>query len=730
MKLFELICVLSLVTQIQNTAAAPMAAINKLAVPTNAIIRTQINPPASPAEFIQSNSPDYDTNSSFLALSGGGAVPDTHGAVGPNHVMTTLNTQVRIQNRGGTSNFFTSTLTAFWTNSGFVLGAFDPRITFDSFKQRWIATAQDRHSSSSNFILLATSMTSDPTGFWNFRQYQVESANLADHPVLGFNQNWIVVTINVFPPGGVPGHSQIYAFDKQSLYASNAPAPIVFTNAGPGLGICPVTSYDTNATNMFLVQDYNGSTTNLGNSNLMGYLRLFELRGSVAAPELITNLPLVATSQTWTNAGGNFSLDNFAPQLGTSQKLHTFDSRFASAVYRSGSIWCTHTIFLPATNATRSSIQWWQIRTNGTVVQRGLIDDPGGTNFYAFPSIGVNRFHDALIGYSRFSSNQYASANYSFRAFYDAASTLRKDRVLKAGESFYVIRPDGLNRWGDYSATIVDPVNGIDLWTIQEYAAMHANTGLEADDGRWGTWWGKINPPVPANDVFSSPQTISGGAGSATNTTHRALKETGEPHHGGNAGGSSVWYNWTAPNSGQAVIDTIGSDFNTLLGVYTGAAVTNLSLVASNDNVGSALTNRVIFDAVSNTVYRIALDGYNGDSGTGIVSWCQSFAPVIVSQPESTNVVANANENATFSVLACGIPSPLTYQWRFHTNSPGTGNEHRGRDEQFLHDQQRAGNQCGQLFGGHNQQLGISDEQRCFVDCARGFRRAVELVGS
>jgi hypothetical protein len=272
--------------------------------------------------------------------------------------------------------------------------------------------------------LIATSMTSDPMGSWNFRKYQVQSTGLGDHPVLGFNKNWIVLTINII---GHPGHSQIYVFDKQSLYASNGPAPTVFTNAGPGLGICPVTSYDTNATNMFLVQDYNGSTTNLGNTNLMGYVRLFELRGSVAAPDLITNLPLVATSQTWTNAGGSFDDDNFAPQLGTSQKLHTFDSRFASAVYRNGSIWCTHTIFLPAIDPTRSSIQWWQIRTNGVVVQRGLIDDSGGTNFYAFPSIGVNRFQDVLIGYSRFSSNQYRAPIIPFA--HSMTSTVRCART-------------------------------------------------------------------------------------------------------------------------------------------------------------------------------------------------------------------------------------------------------------------------------------------------------------
>jgi len=39
--------------------------------------------------------------------------------------------------------------------------------------------------------------------------------------------------------------------------------------------------------------------------------------------------------------------------------------------------------------------------------------DASGATFYAYPSIAVERDSDVLIGYSRFSASQYASANYS-----------------------------------------------------------------------------------------------------------------------------------------------------------------------------------------------------------------------------------------------------------------------------------------------------------------------------
>jgi hypothetical protein len=102
---------LVLLGQTAFASTNPQPAINKLSVLTNAVIRGQVIPPASPgAPVVQLDSPAHDTNSWFQALpdNGSATVPDTHGAVGPNHVITTLNTQVRIQNRTGTTNHLTT----------------------------------------------------------------------------------------------------------------------------------------------------------------------------------------------------------------------------------------------------------------------------------------------------------------------------------------------------------------------------------------------------------------------------------------------------------------------------------------------------------------------------------------------------------------------------------------------------------------------------------------------
>src|SRR6266480_962072 len=129
----------------------------------------------------------------------------------------------------------------------------------------------------------------------------------------------------------------------------------------------------------------------------------------------------------------------------------------------------------------------------------------------------------------------------------------------------------------------------------------------------------------PSNDAFADAQPLSVSAGSVTGTNVGATKEAGEPNHAGNPGGHSVWYRWTAPFSGSATIDTLGSDFDTLLGVYTGNSVSSLTTIASNDDISDTnRKSRVSFTPVAGATYQIAVDGWGGATGTITLNWTQS----------------------------------------------------------------------------------------------------------
>lgn len=182
-------------------------------------------------------------------------------------------------------------------------------------------------------------------------------------------------------------------------------------------------------------------------------------------------------------------------------------------------------------------------------------------------------------------------------------------------------------------------------------------------------------PGVPPNDNFANAVTISlGTASSVSAVGHNtnATKEGGEPNHASNAGGSSVWWRWTAPAAGSVTLDTRGSVYDTTLGVYTGSAVSALTLVASDDDIQDAVVqaSEVTFNATAGTTYQIAVDGFDRDVGGITLNLAFQGAtgnpPVITTQPASVTVTAGSS--ATFSVTATGSGT-LTFQWFFNNNA-------------------------------------------------------------
>ena len=60
-------------------------------------------------------------------------------------------------------------------------------------------------------------------------------------------------------------------------------------------------------------------------------------------------------------------------------------------------------------------------------------------------------------------------------------------------------------------------------------------------------------------------------------------------------------------------INTAGSNYDTLLAVYTGGGIGALTPVVSNDDVSTSdTTSRVTFSVTGGTSYRIAVDGLTG----------------------------------------------------------------------------------------------------------------------
>ncbi len=170
-----------------------------------------------------------------------------------------------------------------------------------------------------------------------------------------------------------------------------------------------------------------------------------------------------------------------------------------------------------------------------------------------------------------------------------------------------------------------------------------------------------------ASDTF--PGTTISGSGSVTASNAGATSETGEPTPNGNAAFqplNTIWYSWTAPSNGTLVVQTCGStvtSFDTVLGLFTGAAVNALTQLAANDdtnncsvapqtNYGSSITQTV----TSGTVYRVQVDGYGNATGTYNLQY--SFTadqPIIVVTSDSS--VTEGGDTGAFSIRLGSAPT-------------------------------------------------------------------------
>jgi len=82
--------------------------------------------------------------------------------------------------------------------------------------------------------------------------------------------------------------------------------------------------------------------------------------------------------------------------------------------------------------------------------------------YYYVPSLGVNCAGDMVIGFSGSSATNYIGAFYWWR--FANGSMLNRPRLIRAGLTAFTN-----DRWGDYSATTLDPTDDWSFWTVQEY---------------------------------------------------------------------------------------------------------------------------------------------------------------------------------------------------------------------------------------------------------------------
>ena len=179
--------------------------------------------------------------------------------------------------------------------------------------------------------------------------------------------------------------------------------------------------------------------------------------------------------------------------------LWPIGSRLSMTVIRNGALWTcqavglngTNGVFTNAvygadqsTNVDRTGVQWLKLNVDSTNGLLGysahgrVYDRISTTNvlWYHYPSITVNCAGDMVTGFSGSGATNYISAFYSWR--------LANGTVLDTPGIIWAGTTNSYDpRWGDYSATTLDPADDHSFWTVQEVALPSHN-----DDPTYGNW--------------------------------------------------------------------------------------------------------------------------------------------------------------------------------------------------------------------------------------------------
>lgn len=456
---------------------------------------------------------------------GSGWPPDTNGDVGPNHYILAVNSAFAIYNKTGTQ------LAAFTEDSLFASTGSnpcngnsqgDPVVLYDKFHDRWILTnfafALDMQFNTipPYYQCFAVSKTNDPVaGGWWLYPLRFDTGGTGRPPIGTFNDYaklgvWndgcLYLGANGFD-GLTPG-SQTYGNyvggEFASLSLANMEAGQALTWA---LGILGVNDSFTMIPSHALGTGPAAATpnyfVNVPDLVFGVFVRKFTPGagcgggGTLGAPVTV-NLTAY-TAPTLSNGD-----PNIVTQPNTAQKLDSLGDRLMQRVmYRkvgaAESLWVTHTV----RTSTSSPVapQWAQINvTGGTVVAvpvQQQIYTPDTTLNRWMASVAVDQAGNMALGYSTSgpTSPQFPSLAYSGRLVNDPLNNLPQTEtvlVAGAGAQTLVLGGQQVNRWGDYSAMVVDPVDDCTFWYTNLFYSNQTNGG----NGNWQTQIGSFKFPT------------------------------------------------------------------------------------------------------------------------------------------------------------------------------------------------------------------------------------------
>jgi hypothetical protein len=443
--------------------------------------------------------------------------PDTNGDVGPNHYVSIVNSVLKVFDKTGAVVSGPTAVNALWSslpstdpcrtrNDG------DPVVVYDSLADRWVITQFAVPSNPNNYECIAVSKTADPSGAYFVWSYLYPGGIFNDYPKLAVWPDAYHLTFNQFNNAGTSFLGMGFlSQDRPKALAGDPTTSVVYTNvatidanAGGGLpmdvdGLVPPPAGMAEVIGEF-------RSVSLGNT--FDGIRFYKWVPDFITPanSTVTVLPDVAmtafdarspssTSAVIEQPSPGVNLDGLNDRLMhrlAYRNLGSYSSPVNSIV---GSFTVNVSGVNPTTPATyQAGVKWFEMRrTNDafSVFDQGthnLSPSNGSTGINNWmPSIAQDNQGSIAVGFSQSSTTQNANIMLAGRT-----NNVQNSGILNEGESLMYaaggVQTSTGNRWGDYSAMTVDPVDDCTFWFTQEYYAATSKNG-------WSTRVGKFKYP-------------------------------------------------------------------------------------------------------------------------------------------------------------------------------------------------------------------------------------------
>jgi len=460
--------------------------------------------------------------------------PDTMGAVGPDHIVELINGRYEVYDKKTGSVQESFSLNGFWTtvvglkipqdntcqeNKTCALSGadcsvdacdnnftFDPRIIYDWQTERWFALSIDAALGQDNDFYLGRSNGSSPLGSWagvKFDSDTVGPAEFHDYPTFSVDADAVTTcTQDISSGGGGGGVESCFTIPKADVLLSPP-------------SVANMTRFESNPPNLPPV---NGSIQPAlsfepvadGITPLLGVIDGMIVRGDI--------LGAGAAGATLAPTGGIVFDPGHAkppparqPAGNPGATIENVAPRFVANVVEIGdSLWAVHAV---AGTLSNSALRWYEIaESTDILLQSGLIQDVNED--YHEPSIAVNALGDVVIGYTCSGPNLNASVCISVGETIGGVTSFEAPQVTTPGDGLYYRTFGGTrNRWGDYSATVVDPDDECTFWTMQEFVAVGGPEGVgpapDPDDDVEGGLYGTEVTEIIINACAESDIIIS-----------------------------------------------------------------------------------------------------------------------------------------------------------------------------------------------------------------------------